>query len=152
GYIPADREAESVSKTLEYAYDDWCIAMMAKSLGKQEDYKTYLTHKQNRYKQIAAKAGQSLQEYNEYSESTAQPSVLPQVATQTMASVNSVADQALQSGPIEVLLNGFQQASRSLADSMQSNMDATQSARNLAFSLLELQQNDLYNFTSGIQQ
>lgn len=117
-----------------------------------EDYKTYLTHKQNRYKQIAAKAGQSLQEYNEYSESTAQPSVIPQVATQTMASVNSVADQALQSGPIEVLLNGFQQASRSLADSMQANMDATQSARNLAFSLLELQQNDLYNFTSGIQQ
>ncbi len=33
GFIPADREAESVSKTLEYAYDDWCIARMAASLG-----------------------------------------------------------------------------------------------------------------------
>lgn len=32
GYIPADREAESVSKTLEYAYDDACIAYMARSL------------------------------------------------------------------------------------------------------------------------
>ena len=33
GYIPADKEGESVSKTLEYAYDDWCIAEMAKMLG-----------------------------------------------------------------------------------------------------------------------
>ena len=51
GYIPADREGESVSKTLEYAYDDWCIAMMAKSLGKQEDYKIYLARAQN-YKNV----------------------------------------------------------------------------------------------------
>lgn len=29
GYIPADMESESVSKTLEYAYDDWCIAQTA---------------------------------------------------------------------------------------------------------------------------
>jgi predicted alpha-1,2-mannosidase len=34
GYIPGETEAESVSKTLEYAYDDWCIAQMAKALGK----------------------------------------------------------------------------------------------------------------------
>ncbi len=33
GYIPAGLEHESVSKTLEYAYDDWCIAVMAKNLG-----------------------------------------------------------------------------------------------------------------------
>ena len=51
GYIPADKEGESVSKTLEYAYDDWCIAMMAKSLGKLDDYKTYLVRGQN-YKNI----------------------------------------------------------------------------------------------------
>ncbi len=36
-YIPADQERESVSKGLEYAYDDWCIAQMAKALGKTED-------------------------------------------------------------------------------------------------------------------
>lgn len=29
GYIPADKESESVSKTLEYAYDDWCIQQLA---------------------------------------------------------------------------------------------------------------------------
>lgn len=33
GFISADKEHESVSKTLEYAYDDWCIADFAKSLG-----------------------------------------------------------------------------------------------------------------------
>lgn len=33
GYIPAENEHESVSKTLEYAYDDWCISVMADSLG-----------------------------------------------------------------------------------------------------------------------
>ena len=42
GYIPADKEGESVSKALEYAISDWCIAQMAKSLGKDTDYTYYL--------------------------------------------------------------------------------------------------------------
>lgn len=33
GYISSENESESVSKTLEYAYDDWCIAVFADSLG-----------------------------------------------------------------------------------------------------------------------
>ena len=33
GFIKASDEPESVSKNLEYAYDDWCIAIMADSLG-----------------------------------------------------------------------------------------------------------------------
>ncbi|MCK0178613.1 GH92 family glycosyl hydrolase [Flavobacteriaceae bacterium S0862] len=41
GYIPVEFESESVSKTLEYAYDDWTIAQMAKNLGKDGDYKTF---------------------------------------------------------------------------------------------------------------
>jgi predicted alpha-1,2-mannosidase len=41
GFIPVEKESESVSKTLEYAYDDWTIAQMAKDLGKENDYKTY---------------------------------------------------------------------------------------------------------------
>lgn len=51
GYIPSDKESESVSKTLEYAYDDWCIAMMAKDLGRENDYKTFLERAQY-YKNI----------------------------------------------------------------------------------------------------
>ena len=36
GYAPCDGVIESVSKTLEFAYDDWCIARMAESLGHQD--------------------------------------------------------------------------------------------------------------------
>ncbi|MEI8005227.1 MAG: GH92 family glycosyl hydrolase [Bacteroidota bacterium] len=46
GYIPSDREGESVSKTLEYAYDDWCIAMFAKASGNTACYNTYVRRAQ----------------------------------------------------------------------------------------------------------
>lgn len=46
GYIPADLDGSSVSKTLEYAYDDWCIAIMAKELGHEEDYRDYMQRAQ----------------------------------------------------------------------------------------------------------
>ena len=36
GYIPIEVEGEAVSKTLEYAYDDWCVARMAEDMGKQD--------------------------------------------------------------------------------------------------------------------
>ena len=42
GYLPADLENKSVSKTLEYAFDDWCIAQMARELGKMEDYAYFM--------------------------------------------------------------------------------------------------------------
>jgi predicted alpha-1,2-mannosidase len=42
GYIPADKERHSVSKGLEYAIDDWCIADMARRLGKKEEEAYYL--------------------------------------------------------------------------------------------------------------
>jgi predicted alpha-1,2-mannosidase len=51
GFIPVEKESESVSKTLEYAYDDWTIAQMAKSLGKEKDYKTY-TERAQFYKNV----------------------------------------------------------------------------------------------------
>jgi len=45
-FIPVENESESVSKTLEYAYDDWTIAQMAKSIGKEVEYKTFLERAQ----------------------------------------------------------------------------------------------------------
>lgn len=42
GYIPHDKTGQSVTRTLEYAYDDWCIAQMAKALNKQEDYAYFM--------------------------------------------------------------------------------------------------------------
>ncbi|WP_242091918.1 GH92 family glycosyl hydrolase [Aestuariivivens sediminicola] len=49
GYIPIDEHHEnwSVSKTLEYAYDDWCIAQLAKALNKEEDYHYFLNRSEN---------------------------------------------------------------------------------------------------------
>ncbi len=41
GFIPVEEESESVSKTLEYAYDDWTIAQMANAMGNAEDFKIY---------------------------------------------------------------------------------------------------------------
>ncbi|TGN29239.1 GH92 family glycosyl hydrolase [Empedobacter tilapiae] len=46
GFISIDDEHESVSKTLEYAYDDWCIAQMALILNKQDDYNYFIERSQ----------------------------------------------------------------------------------------------------------
>lgn len=51
GFVPGDMENESVSKTLEYAYDDWCIAMFAKYLGDDKVYDEYIRRAQS-YKNI----------------------------------------------------------------------------------------------------
>lgn len=47
GFLPGDKESESVSRTLEYAYDDWCIARTALKMGFSEDYKTYIARAQS---------------------------------------------------------------------------------------------------------
>jgi predicted alpha-1,2-mannosidase len=46
GYISMEDERESVSRTLEYAYDDWCIAEMAGLLGHEDDYQTFIQRAQ----------------------------------------------------------------------------------------------------------
>jgi putative alpha-1,2-mannosidase len=46
GVVLADDEPESVSKTLEYAFDDWCIAQMAKMLNKPGDYTEFIQRAQ----------------------------------------------------------------------------------------------------------
>lgn len=43
GYIPYDIYNKSVSAALEYCYDDWCIAQMAKDLGKMDDYNYFIS-------------------------------------------------------------------------------------------------------------
>jgi predicted alpha-1,2-mannosidase len=42
GYVPADRSANSVSKTLELAYDDWCVAQVARRAGDREACREYM--------------------------------------------------------------------------------------------------------------
>jgi len=47
GYVPEDKSSSSVSKTLEYAYDDWTIAQLAKMAGKDDVYKQFLKRSEN---------------------------------------------------------------------------------------------------------
>ncbi|MCR9152792.1 MAG: GH92 family glycosyl hydrolase [Bacteroidetes bacterium] len=47
GYMASDEEHESVSKNLEYAYNDWCIAVFARALGKDSIYRHFIQRAQN---------------------------------------------------------------------------------------------------------
>jgi predicted alpha-1,2-mannosidase len=41
-YIPTDKTDEAASRTLEDSYDDWCVAQIAKALGRTDDYRFFL--------------------------------------------------------------------------------------------------------------
>jgi predicted alpha-1,2-mannosidase len=47
GYVPEDKNSSSVSKTLEYAYDDWAIAQMAKKLNRKNIYDEFIKRSEN---------------------------------------------------------------------------------------------------------
>jgi predicted alpha-1,2-mannosidase len=47
GYIPNGASTYAVSATLDYAYDDWCVAQIAKRQNQQEDYETLMARAQN---------------------------------------------------------------------------------------------------------
>ena len=47
GFIPAESSGISVSNTLEYAYDDWCIAQLAKKLNRMDIYDRFIKRSTN---------------------------------------------------------------------------------------------------------
>ncbi len=51
GYVPVDKTAESVSRTIEYSVDDYAVAQFAKAFGKTNDYKKLLALSKN-YKNL----------------------------------------------------------------------------------------------------
>lgn len=51
GYVAEDRSGSSVSKTLEYAYDDWAIAQLALGLKRMDIYEEFAKRSEN-YKQV----------------------------------------------------------------------------------------------------
>lgn len=55
GYIPYNQLDESVTIALEYAYDDWCVAQVAKKLNKEEDYQ-YFMKRSEAYKYLFDKS------------------------------------------------------------------------------------------------
>ncbi|MXV52365.1 glycoside hydrolase family 92 protein [Pedobacter sp. HMF7647] len=55
GYIPSEKNGVSVSSTLEYAYDDWCIAQLAKKLNRKDVYEEFNKRSEN-WKNVYDKA------------------------------------------------------------------------------------------------
>jgi len=47
GYIPCETVKEATARTLEVAYDDFCVARMAQELGKSPEAKMFLKRSQN---------------------------------------------------------------------------------------------------------
>jgi predicted alpha-1,2-mannosidase len=47
GFIPTDKTDEAASRTLEDSYDDWCVAQIAKALGRDQDYRFFLRRSLN---------------------------------------------------------------------------------------------------------
>ncbi len=57
GFVPNHKTAESASRTLEDAYDDWCVAQVARQLGKGEEYEFFLKRSLNYENLFHAKTG-----------------------------------------------------------------------------------------------
>lgn len=47
GYVPQDVNGGSVTSTLEYAFDDYCISLVAKKLGKKKEFEEYTKRAKN---------------------------------------------------------------------------------------------------------
>lgn len=47
GYVPYNTTSYSVSTSLDFAYDDWCVAQVAKALGKTSDYDILMKRSKN---------------------------------------------------------------------------------------------------------
>ena len=55
GYVP--NEEGPISNTMEYAYDDWCVAQLAKALGKNDDYNYFIERSQNYHHAFDSETG-----------------------------------------------------------------------------------------------
>lgn len=51
GFVPADKLDQATSRTLEYAYDDFCLSQFAQALGEKRDQKLFLERSRN-YKNV----------------------------------------------------------------------------------------------------
>jgi predicted alpha-1,2-mannosidase len=47
GYVPADRYGGAASRTIEFSYNDFCIAQMARAMGNEEDYEMFMERSKN---------------------------------------------------------------------------------------------------------
>jgi len=47
GYVPVDKHGGAASRTIEFSYNDWCLAQVAKKLGKDGDYRLFMDRSRN---------------------------------------------------------------------------------------------------------
>lgn len=52
GYVPCDELSQSVARTLEYAYDDWCIYTLGKALGRPESEIAVYAERARNYRNV----------------------------------------------------------------------------------------------------
>ncbi len=57
GFVPEDKSSNAVSKTLEYAYNDWCIAQIAKKAGRMDVYQQFMARSESYRKVYNATSG-----------------------------------------------------------------------------------------------
>lgn len=60
GYIPNGYVKENVSRTIEFAYDDWCVAQVAKTVGKENEAKYFLNRSMNYKNAINPETGYAM--------------------------------------------------------------------------------------------
>ena len=107
-----------------------------------EGFKRQLLQTQNRYKQIEQKADTAIQRLGGIPREISAGS---RMLTQSMVAMQTMIDDSAQHES-KMLKKGFDMAVQELTNSMQNNPDAAGEARDLAFSLLEMQQNELRNY------
>lgn len=57
GYVANGYASENVSRTLEFSYDDWCVAQVAQAVGKEDEYKFFLNRSLNYQNAISPTTG-----------------------------------------------------------------------------------------------
>lgn len=60
GYIPNQYVKENVSRSIEFAYDDWCVAQVAKAVGNDNDYRFFLNRSMNYKNMISPETGYAM--------------------------------------------------------------------------------------------
>lgn len=108
-----------------------------------QNFQKELLRTQNRYKQIESKADKAIQELGGIPHEI---SAYSRIMTQGIVKIRTLFDNSPQNAS-KMLLSGFDMAVQEITKSMQKNTEAARDARDLAFSLLELQQEDMGTYT-----
>lgn len=115
--------------------------------GDDEAFKRQLLQTQNKYKKIAKKAEDAIQKKGEIPHEIG---VMSKLMTHGMVAMSTMTDASPEKES-KMIINGFDMAVKELSDSMQKNVNAEEEARDLAFYLLEMQQEELKKYRETLK-